>query len=293
MSSHFPSASPTPTLMASLWPAAQLFIERNVPRHGAALAFYTVFSIAPLLVVVMAGIALLLGTAEAQVAIHDYLLRLLGPVETAAIMEITGRALARIQSAGLAAWIAVGTTLIGASATFLELQAALEAIWQQGPREGPALRRMLFSRLGGLALALGIGFLLAVTLIAEAAMHAAFAWFGEGIAGLGVLVGAVDLLLMNAFSAGLFALLLARLAPAGIGWRAALPAAMVITVLFTVGRYLIAAYLGQSGVASAYGAAGSLAAILMWIYWSAQIFLFGACVLFVQRGAPAPAPEER
>ena len=101
MSSHFPSASPTPTLMASLWPAAQLFIARNVPRHGAALAFYTVFSIAPLLVVVMAGIALLLGTAEAQVAIHDYLLRLLGPVETAAIMEITGRALARIQSAGV------------------------------------------------------------------------------------------------------------------------------------------------------------------------------------------------
>ena len=134
------------------------------------------------------------------------------------------------------------------------------------------------------------GFLLAITLMAEAALSAALAWFGAGHAWYGALAGAVDLLLVNAASAALFALLLARLAPRqGIRWRDALPAAAVITGLFAVGRYLIALYLARTGVASAYGAAGSLAAILVWIYWSAQIFLFGACVLRVQQPDAGPA----
>mgnify|MGYP000887835223 FL=1 len=191
-------------------------------------------------------------------------------------------ALARVRGPGLAAWIAVGTTVVGASAVFLELQAALYAIWAIEKIPTTA-RGLILGRLNGLGLALGIGFLLAVTMLVEAAVTAAIAWLGEGQAWLGVVGGLTDLVLVNATSAVLFSILLARLAPEkGIGWRAALPAAAVITALFAVGRYLIALYLASTGVASAYGAAGSLAAILVWIYWSAQIFLFGACILRVQ-----------
>ncbi|MDD3352026.1 YihY/virulence factor BrkB family protein [Zoogloea sp.] len=289
--SAVPSSLPfvPPRLGASLYPAARLFLARSAPRHGAALAFYAVFSLAPLLVVIMAGVALLMGTGEAQKAIHTYLLRALGESEAQAIMAMTAHALARIRSPGLAAWMAIGTTLVGASAVFMELQAALAAIWG-GQAGGSAARRMLTVRLGGLAMALGVGCLLALTLLAEAAMHAALAWFGRGIPGLGVLVGAVDLVLMNGLSAGLFAVLLARLVPARVRWIQAFPAALVVTLLFSGGRYLIAFYLANAGVASAYGAAGSLAAILVWFYWSAQIFLYGACVLRVQA---EPVPEEQ
>ena len=292
LSSSTSSVTPSPAgfrrLAAGLMPAARLFLARSAPRHGAALAFYTMFSLAPLLVVITAGIALVLGTAEAQAAIYDYLLRMVGEDEAKVMKGLADAALARVSGPGLSALIAIGTTVVGASAVFLELQAALCAIW--GAEATPTTAKgLILSRLNGLGLALGIGFLLAVTMLVEAAVTAAIAWLGEGRAWLGILGGVSDLLLVNATSAVLFAVLLARLAPAkGIGWRAALPAAAVITALFAVGRYLIATYLARTGVASAYGAAGSLAAILVWIYWSAQIFLFGACVLRVQH-PPATA----
>lgn len=272
-------------LPRQLWPAANLFLERNGPRYGAALAFYTVFSLAPLLVVVTAGIAMLLGTEAAQQAINDYVLRILGPEEARILVGMLQNALTRLQGGGSAAWIALGSTLVGAGAAFLELKAALQSIWNVPPPPGSSLSALVLGRLGGLALALGIGFLLGVTLIAETAVHAVLRWLDHGQLGLDLALGLADLLLMNAFSAALFALLLARLAPVWVGWRQALPAALLITVLFAFGRYLIAAYLTQAGVASAYGAAGSLAAVLVWCYASAQIFLYGACVMYVQQAA--------
>lgn len=281
------------TLPASLWPAAQVFMDRDAPRHGAALAFYTVFSLAPLLVVVTAGIALLLGTAPAQSAIGDYIQRALGAEEARVIAAMTRSALERLHASGVAAWLAMGSTLLGAGVTFLELKAALASIWGVRPRRKPATSALILGRLDGIALALGIGFLLGVTMLAEAAMHAAVAWLGQDVPGLDIAAGLVDLVLMNAFSAGLFALLLARLAPGGTRWRDAMPAALLITVLFAAGRYLIAAYLTHAGVASAYGAAGSLAAVLVWCYASAQIFLYGACVMYVQtQPGAAHKPEE-
>jgi membrane protein len=271
-------------LADSLLPAGKRFIQRDGPRYGAAVAFYTLFSLAPLLVVVTAGVALLLGTDEAHAAIYAYLERFFGESEAKAMKSLADAALARVSGPGIAAWIAIGTTVVGASAVFLELQAALRRLWGAEDSPGAGLRGLIIGRLTGFALALGVGFLLAVTLMAEAAMSAALAWFGEGQAWYAALAGAVDLLLVNAASAALFALLLARLAPQkGLRWRDALPAAAVTTGLFAVGRYLIALYLARTGVASAYGAAGSLAAILVWIYWSAQIFLYGACVLRVQQ----------
>lgn len=280
-------------LADSLLPAGKRFIQRDGPRYGAAAAFYTLFSLAPLLVVVTAGVALLLGTDEAHAAIYAYLERFFGESEAKAMKSLADAALARVSGPGIAAWIAIGTTVVGASAVFLELQAALRRLWGAEDSPGAGLRGLIIGRLTGFALALGVGFLLAVTLMAEAAMSAALAWFGEGRAGFGALAGIVDLVVVNAASAALFALLLARLAPQkGIRWRDALPAAAVTTGLFAVGRYLIALYLARTGVASAYGAAGSLAAILVWIYWSAQIFLYGACVLRVQQPAPRPTTPE-
>lgn len=273
-------------LPASLWPAGRIFIERNGPRHGAALAFYTVFSLAPLLVVVTAGIALLLGTGAAQEAIQTYVERALGADEARITMTVLHSALTRLQGGGTAAWAALGSTVVGAGAAFLELKAALESLWQTPKPPGAGLRALVLGRLNGLALALGIGFLLGVTLIAETALHAAVAWLDQGFVGMELAAGLADLVLVNLFSAALFALLLARLAPVRTAWREALPAALVVTALFAVGRYLIAAYLTHAGVTSAYGAAGSLAAVLVWCYASAQIFLYGACVMYVQHPAP-------
>jgi membrane protein len=151
-------------------------------------------------------------------------------------------ALARVSGPGLSALIAIGTTVVGASAVFLECRRP--CLPSGGRSHATTAKGLILSRLSGLGLALGIGFLLAVTMLVEAAVTAAIAWLGEGQAWLGILGGVSDLLLVNATSAVLFAVLLARLAPAkGIGWRAALPAAAVITALFAVGRYLIATYL--------------------------------------------------
>jgi membrane protein len=285
-----PSGVRMSTLPACLWPAARIFIERDAQRHGAALAFYTVFSLAPLLVVVTAGIALLLGMATAQNAIADYIQRVLGAEEARVIVGMMLHARERLQSNGMAAWLALGSTLLGASATFLELKAALASIWGLRQTSGTGAKAMIAGRLDGIALALGIGFLLGVTLLAEAALRTAVAWAGQDLSGLDLTADVVNLVVVNAFSTGLFALLLARLAPNTRVWRDALPAAVVITVLFAAGRFLIAAYLTHAGVTSAYGAAGSLAAILVWCYASAQIFLFGACVMYVQQRHGLPEP---
>lgn len=164
------SAGGLSALPGCLWPAARVFIERDAPRHGAALAFYTVFSLAPLLVVVTAGIAVLLGTASAQNTIAEYLERVLGGEEARVIVAMMRHAVERLQSNGMAAWVAMGSTLLGASVTFLELKAALASIWGTLPASGSGAREMITGRLSGLALALGIGFLLGVTMLAEAAL---------------------------------------------------------------------------------------------------------------------------
>ena len=111
-----------------LLPAGRRFIGRDGPRHGAAVAFYTLFSLAPLLVVVTAGVALLLGTDEAHAAIYAYLERFFGESEAKAMKSLADAALARVTGPGIAAWIAIGTTVVGASAVFLELQAALRRL---------------------------------------------------------------------------------------------------------------------------------------------------------------------
>jgi membrane protein len=208
-------------------------------------------------VVVTAGIAVLLGTASAQNTIAEYLERVLGVEEARVIVAMMRHAVERLQSSGMAAWVAMGSTLLGASVTFLELKAALASIWGTRPASGSGAREMITGRLNGLALALGIGFLLGVTMLAEAALRTAVAWVGEDLPGFDLMAGFINLFVVNAFSTILFATLLSGLAPDNIGWRDAIPAALVITVLFALGRYLIAAYLTHAGVTSAYGAAGS------------------------------------
>jgi membrane protein len=125
-------------LADSLLPAGKRFIQRDGPRYGAAVAFYTLFSLAPLLVVVTAGVALLLGTDEAHAAIYAYLERFFGESEAKAMKSLADAALARVSGPGIAAWIAIGTTVVGASAVFLELQAALRRLWGRKTAPAPA-----------------------------------------------------------------------------------------------------------------------------------------------------------
>jgi membrane protein len=257
------------------------------PWRGARL--YTIFSLAPLLVVVTAGIAVLLGTASAQNTIAEYLERVFGVEEARVIVAMMRHAVERLQSSGMAAWVAMGSTLLGASVTFLELKAALASIWGTRPASGSGAREMITGRLSGLALALGIGFLLGVTMLAEAALRTAVAWVGEDLPGFDLMAGFINLFVVNAFSTLLFATLLSGLAPDGIGWRDAIPAALVVTVLFALGRYLIAAYLTHAGVTS-YGAASSRRNPGVVLCLGPDL-LYGACVMYVQRQRASPEPQ--
>ena len=144
-------------LADSLLPAGKRFIQRDGPRYGAAVAFYTLFSLAPLLVVVTAGVALLLGTDEAHAAIYAYLERFFGESEAKAMKSLADAALARVSGPGIAAWIAIGTTVVGASAVFLELQAALRRLWGAEDSPGAGLRGLIIGRLTGFALAFARG----------------------------------------------------------------------------------------------------------------------------------------
>lgn len=247
----------------------------KVPRHGAALAYYTVLSLVPLLVVVIAIVGVIFGREAGQGYILEQIGNLVGPQSAEAIKEMIQRA--REPSTGVVATVvAVGTLLFGASAVFAQLQDSLNSIWGVEPKEGRGLWGLIRDRFISLAALLGTGFLLLVSLALSAALSAFGNWFGGWLPAPEIVLHGLELLVSLAVITGLFAMIFKVLPDAHVAWSNVWVGAALTSLLFTIGKFAIGLYLGKSEVGSAYGAAGSLVIVLVWVYYSAQIMLFGA-----------------
>jgi membrane protein len=247
----------------------------KVPRHGAALAYYTVLSLVPLLVVIIAMIGLIFGQEAAQGYIVQQLANLVGPQSAEAIKEMIHRA--NQPKTGMVATVVAGATLLfGASGVFGQLQDSLNAIWGVQPKEGRGIWGMLKDRFVSFAALLGTGFLLLVSLVLSAGLAAFGQWFGGWLPAPEFLLQALEFLISFAVITGLFAMMFKVLPDARVAWSDVWVGAALTALLFTIGKFAIGLYLGKSNVGSAYGAAGSLVILLVWVYYSAQILLFGA-----------------
>jgi membrane protein len=248
----------------------------KAPQLGAALAYYSVFSIAPLLIIAVAIASFVFGEAAAQGQISTQVRDTVGPTAAAAIEDVV----AHSHRDGVGIWatvIGIGTLLIGAAGVFGQLQDALNTVWKVEPRPDRGWLVVLRERLVPFTMVLGAGFLLLVSLVVSAVLSA----LTEFLTPEALLGGAsLWMVLNNLVSLGvitlLFAVIFKYLPDVRIAWTDVWIGALVTAVLFTVGKYLLGLYLGLSGVSSAFGAAGSLVLILVWVYYSAQIFLFGA-----------------
>jgi membrane protein len=242
---------------------------------GAALAYYSFFSMAPLLLLVIAVAGLVFGQAAAQGHLMHELSGLLGQEAAAAIQAVVASVNHPAQS-WVAALVSAAVVLVGATSVFAELQDALDRIWRAPPRPHVGVFALLKDRLLSFGMILGLAFLLLVSLVVSALVSALDEWwrvaFGEWLA----LAQAVNVMVGFGFTTAVFAMIYKFMPRVRVAWRDVWIGAVVTALLFSVGRFFIGLYLGRSGIASTYGAAGSLVIVLVWVYYSAQAFLLGA-----------------
>jgi membrane protein len=250
------------------------FIEDEALSRGAAIAFYTVTSIAPILLIVVAVAGLVFGREAAQGAITAQLGGLMGQ-QTADVLQSAVASAGEKSSGVLATIIGIVTLIATASGVFGEMQSALNAIWKARP-EGTTVSRLLRARAASLGLVAALGFLLIVSLAVSAGLTA-FGNYLDSVLPFGkVILSAVNTVASVALISVLFAAIYKVLPDRHLEWRDVIVGALVTAILFTIGKSLIGWYIGSSAVASTYGAAGGLIVLLLWVYYSAQIFLLGA-----------------
>jgi membrane protein len=262
-------------LWSVLQKAAADWIRDRAPRLGAALAYYTIFSMVPLLIVIIAIIGLVFGQEAAQSAIMEQISRLIGPQSAAAIKDMIQRA-DQPSTGIISTIIATVTLLAGAAGFFGQLKDALNTVWGIEPKAGRGIWGFVKDNFLSFATLLGTAFLLLVSLLLSTALAAIGKWFGQLLPLPEVVLQTFNLLLSLVVITGLFALIFKVLPDAHIAWRDVWIGAALTSVLFTIGKFAIELYLGKSNVGSSYGAAGSLVLILVWVYYSVQILLYGA-----------------
>jgi len=250
------------------------YVDDDALIRGAAIAYYAVTSLAPLLLIVIAIGGLLFGEDAARGAITHQVGDLMGK-PSAALLERVVLSAANPSSGMAASLVGITTLVVMASGVFGEMQSALNAIWRARPR-GTTLSRLVRARLTSLGLVAALGFLLLVSLVVSAGLTA-LADVVDRVLPYGALIlEGVNALVSFAFVAGLFAAIYKALPDRDLAWRDVAVGAAVTALLFTIGKSLLGLYLGSSNMASSYGAAGGLIILLVWIYYSAQIFLLGA-----------------
>lgn len=256
--------------------AANAWMDDYAPSMGAALSYYTLFSLAPLLVLVIAIAGLVFGHDAAQGAIIAQLQGIMGEGGATAVQDLLKAA--REPSTGIVASIVGGfLLLLGATAIFAELQTDLDRIWRVPAKEKPSgLWGWLRSRVLSFGLVLGLAFMLMISLVVSAALAATSSWLGGGGAAESVLANVLNFIASFALFTVMFAMIYKIMPTAKISWHDVWMGAAVTALLFNVGKSLIGLYLAKSSVASGFGAAGSFVILVAWFYYSAQIFLFGA-----------------
>jgi len=242
---------------------------------GAALAYYTIFSMAPLLVLVIAIVGLVFGRAAAQGQVVAQIQDTIGPAGAQTIEGMIARA-SQPSSGVLATIISLVTMVFGATGVFGQLQASLNKIWEVRPKAGGGLRRQLAKRASAFAMILGIGLLLFLSLVASAVLSAVHSLLDTRFPIAGHVLPFANFALSFAMITALFAMILKMLPDVRIEWGDVWLGAAVTALLFSVGKALIGLYLGRAGVTSVYGAAGSLVLVLLWIYYSSQLLFLGA-----------------
>ncbi len=251
---------------------ASAWSDDYAPSMGAALSYYTLFSIAPLLLIVIAVAGFVFGADAARGEIFGQLAGLVGPDGAKAIEGLL-QAADQPRQGMVATIVGIVTLLLGATTEFGELQNALDRIWRAPAREAAkGWWNLLRTRLLSFGMVLGIAFLLTVSLLLSAAIAALGKWWGSAE----ILAHVLEVGLSFALTTVLFALIYKFIPRVQVAWHDVWIGAAVTAILFAIGKLLIGLYLGKTSVASSFGAAGSLVVVMLWVYYSAQIFLFGA-----------------
>jgi len=271
--------APSPTGIAAIYVLARTavfdWVDDRASTRGAAIAYYTTFSLAPLLLLVIAIAGLVWGREATQGAVVAELGALTGPAGAEAIEAMIKSASDR--GAGMIGTIvSIVLLILGATTVFAELQDALNQLWRAPPRKSSGLWSWLRTRLLSFSLIVAIGFLLLTSLTISTLITAVSKRLGDDTAEIGLLVEAAHLGLSLLVTAGMFGAIYKILPDVRISWRDVAIGALITAILFQIGKYLIALYLGLSNVASSYGAAGALVIVLVWVYYSTQVFLLGA-----------------
>jgi membrane protein len=247
----------------------------RAPSMGAAIAYYTVFSLAPVLILVIAIAGLVFGKAAAEGALFDQIAALVGK-ESAGAVQALLRSASGTASGIVATLVGLVALVLAATGVFGEVQAALNVIWKAKPSREGGLWQLVKLRRRSLALIVAIGLLLMMSLILSAALEAFSTHLAGILPALPSVLETLNFLLSLAMATVLFAMIFKILPDADVEWPDVWIGAATTALLFTIGRHLISLYIGTSGVSSVYHAAGTLVLLLVWIYYSAQILLFGA-----------------
>jgi membrane protein len=244
-------------------------------RAGASLAYSTLFAIAPMLLVAVAVAGLVFDETAVRARITREIQQLIGLEGSLAVEGLLRGALQR-KAGIIASTLGVGTFILAATGAFLELQTALNEIWRVDSRKGNAIKGFFMNRTLSFALVVMSGFLLLVTLVMSAALAALADWMERAAPVDPLFWWVVNVIVTGGVITILFALLFKFLPDVEIAWKHVWKGAIGTAVLFSIGKELIGLYLGQSAVASSYGAAGSVLVLLLWVYYTSQIVLYGA-----------------
>ncbi|BAY69023.1 YihY/virulence factor BrkB family protein [Anabaena sp. FACHB-709] len=255
--------------------AFQEWNDDKASRLAAALAYYTVFSIAPLLIIVIAIAGAVFGEEAARGEIVQQIQGLVGR-DGAEFIETAIQNVDRPKTGTIASLISIALLLLGATGVFIELQDSLNTIWEVQPKPGRGVKNIFRQRFLSFGMVLGIGFLLLVSLVISTVLSTLVNYFGGLLPGVDFLWQLVNFIISFAITTLLFALIFKVLPDVRITWNDVLVGAILTSILFSIGRFLLGQYLGNAGFGSAYGAAGSVVLILAWVYYTAQILFFGA-----------------
>jgi len=256
--------------------ASLAWVEHDASTMGAALAFYTVFSVAPILIIAIGVLGFVIGADTVRADLIRQMQSLLGDAGASAVQALLSSA-TYMGKNKVATIVGVVTLLVSASTVFVELQTSLDRILGIPRRNRErGLWRLLRSRFLSLGLVFGVGFLLMVSLLVSTVLAAVDAWLATYLGELRASTIAIDVALSLIISTALFALTYKYVPQERLNWRDVWVGGLVTAILFNIGKFAIGYYLGKSVFASIYGVAGSLLVLLLWAYYSAQIFLFGA-----------------
>jgi membrane protein len=263
------------TIWAMLRQTFSNWSGHDAPRLGAALAFYAILSLAPLVILAIAILGQILGHSTAEGHLLDQIEDLMGSQGAEYVKGIIKQS-QKPASGVSASTIGVITLLFGASGVFAELRSALNTMWDVKPQSEGEIWQLIKHRFFSFGIVLAVGFLLLVSLVISTALAAIDKYFGGFVTMPVFVMNTMNIIISLAGITVLFALIFRFVPDVKIPWRNVWIGALVTAVLFSIGKSLIGLYLGKASVGSAYGAAGSLVVIIVWVYYSAMIFLFGA-----------------